>query len=297
MIKKIELINSNITRNRRFVVSKLYVITSDVRVKKNVKLTIEDGVKILIQNGAKEKLKLRRAAFIFEPGSILNAKKFSVKACDENFREEKKSDNGGLWFIGNSRSGSKDTIKTKVNPKISLSSFNATMIKTHYLGRLDPLRDTLRTPAAKDDIDGLSVLGVGLSEWNVLNVQSFYSADDGIDITNSNIKLDRILVRSPVEDGVNLSSSQLEVRLSLNLDVTKTKSRDRDLFDFETDDGPSFLILYPGCQVKLDGVFGDEVILSSSEMPKPITKNDNERRYKFSRKLKKSTLIYSICQD
>ena len=81
------------------------------------------------------------------------------------------------------------------------------------------------------------------------------------------------------------------------MDAKKTKVIDRDLFDFETDDGASYVELHAGCSVRLEGVFGDQIVLSSTEMPKPNTKTDNERQYSFIGKLKRAALIYSIDED
>jgi hypothetical protein len=107
----------------------------------------------------------------------------------------------------------------------------------------------------------------------------------------------RLEIKAPIEDGINLSSSRLEVHRSLNLDVQKTKDKDRDLVDFETDDGASFLELRRGCWIRLKGVFGDQVVLSSKEMPIPNTKDDNEKAYVFRGKLRHAALIYSIDED
>jgi hypothetical protein len=276
---------------------KIYVITSEVHVRKNVRVSIEDGATILLQNGLNPKLKLRRAALIFEPGSILRAQSVSIKACNADFKPVKNADNGGVWFLGNSQSGAKDTVKVSVNRKSPLSSFQAKSISTHYLGRYDPVKELSRSLVVQDDIDGFSIIGVSPQEWQVSEIRSFHSADDGIDLTNSHIQLDKLIVRAPVEDGINLSSSRLEINKSLLVDASKTKVKDRDIVDFETDDGPSFLVLYSGCQMDIKGVFGDQVVLSSEQMPKVITKSDNERSYKFKGKLKKSALIYSLDQD
>ena len=112
-----------------------------------------------------------------------------------------------------------------------------------------------------DDIDGFSVLGVGPDEWQISEVRSFYSGDDGFDVTNSHIKLDRLRVLTPTGDGINLSSSRLEIRRSLIVDVKKTDYTDRDVFDFETDNGACYLEIAQHCHVDLKGIFGDELSL------------------------------------
>ena len=301
MTKKIEILDTDISGRRRLSARRIYVVTTEVHVKANATLTVENGTTILIKNGPVAESKLRRAALIFDQGSALRAKRVYIKACSNDFKQSKLADNAGIWFLGHFQRASKDTLKVKPLRKAMRSSFKADLLATYYLGRLDPLKETTRTLAVQDDIDGLSILGVGPGEWSISEVRSFYSADDGIDLTNSHISLDRLKVQSPVEDGINLSSSQLEVRKSLKLKVKKTadhnQGRDRDLVDFETDNGPSFVVLHAKCKTDLNGVFGDEVALISNEMPIPDTSTDNETPYKFKGKLKQAALIYSIDQD
>ncbi len=294
---KINVINKDITRNMHFSAGRVYAITALVRIRKNVTLKVDDGVTILIQNGFKEKSPLARSALVFEKGSKLRAQRLYVRACNADLRPTKITDNGGLWFLGNFQSAEKDNICTQIKRKASLSSFKATLIATYHLGRLDPLHKTSQTHDQDDDVDGLSILGVGPAEWSIPEVQSYYSADDGIDLTNSHIRLNKLKIKAPVEDGINLSSSRLEVIQSLTLDVSKTNHTDRDLFDFETDDGASFLELHAQCQLNLHGVFGDELVLASKEMPRPNTSSNNETSYQFKGRLKRAALIYSLDAD
>jgi hypothetical protein len=291
-----EIIQSDITTNRRFSKSKVYVIASEVRVRKGVRVIIEDGTTILIMNGLKPKCHLLRAALIFDQGSILRAKRFYVKACNASYRQVKQADNGGLWFLGNYQDASKDKLTIKANRKTPPSSFQADLIATYYLGRLDPMKKTTRTKVVNDDIDGLSVLGVSQEEWSIKEIRSFNSGDDGFDVTNSHIRLDRLKVINPTEDGINLSSSRLEVARSLVVDVTKTKVTDRDIFDFETDDGASYLEIAQHCHIDIRGVFGDELVLSAKDLPRP--NNNPEARYKFKGVTRKAAaLVYSINLD
>mgnify|MGYP000700489330 CR=1 FL=1 len=51
MSNNYEILQGNITRNRRLSARKIYIICSEVRVRKNVRLIIEDGTTLLIQNG------------------------------------------------------------------------------------------------------------------------------------------------------------------------------------------------------------------------------------------------------
>lgn len=296
MPRTYEILDRDITGNRRFSASKTYVVVADVRVRRNAHLVIEDGTTILIQNGKLPDAHLLRASLIFEQGSTLRARRFYVRACDESHRQTKVADNGGLWFLGNYQDASKDTVKVKRGRTQPPSSFKADLIATYYLGRKDPLKETSRTRAVQDDIDGFSVLGVGPEEWMISEVRSFHSADDGFDVTNSHLRLDRLKVVSPVEDGINLSSSRVEVKRSLIVDVTKTKVLDRDIFDFETDDGASYFEIAQHCHIDIRGVFGDELVLSSKDLPKP--NNNPEARYKYKGVNKKAAaLVYTINQD
>jgi len=299
MNKTIEIISSDILKNKTLSDKKTYVIEGEVRVRKGVKLTIRDKVTILLVNGVFSKSVVRRSTLIFAQGSTLSAKRVYIKACTVQHKPVKNADNGGVWFLGNYKDASKDKVSVKTNRKIGLSRFTASSVTTHYLGRKDTYLSakTGRVLDIGDDIDGFSVLGVGPQEWNIASVRTFYSADDGIDVTNSHIKLDRLEIRHPVEDGMNISSSRVEIHKSLLLDVTKTSEADRDLFDLETDDGASFVELYSRCWVRLKGVFGDQVVLSSTEMPRPDVSDDNEVPYVFEGQLKETSLIFSIDND
>lgn len=298
MKKPVKTIQSDIKKSTKLKANTLYVIDAEVHVCSGVTLTIEDRTTILITNGLKPTSKLRRSALIFDQGSTLQAKRVYIKAGSPEHQPVKHCDNAGIWFLGNFQDASKDTVSVAVNRKKPLSSFNADMIATYYLGRFDPTTENAQTKkiAARDDIDGFSILGVGKNEWNVKAIRSFYSADDGLDITNSHIRLNRIEIKHPMEDGINLSSSRLEVHKSLILDVTKDSRKDRDLFDFEVDDGSTFLEIHQHCAMDLRGCFGDEVVLSSIDLPTP---NPNpEARYVFKGKSsKRSSLVYSIGRD
>lgn len=298
-MKPIAILPSHIRKNTVLSAKKTYVVRGEVRVLKKIKLTIQDQTTLLLVNGVFPKSRVKRSTLIFEQGSQLKAGRLHLKAADANFKPVKLADNGGLWFIGNYADASKDGISIKTNRKIPLSKFTAQCITTRYLGRADDYISpkTGKRITTGDDIDGFSVLGVGPTEWKIDAVTSHHSADDGVDFTNSHVRLMRLEVKAPTEDGINLRSSRLEIHRSLKLDVTKKNISDRDLVDLETDDGASYLELYRGCWVRLCGVFGDQVVLSSKEMPTPNTKDDNEKVYRFSGKLKQAALIYSIDED
>ena len=298
-MKKIEVISTKINKNKTLKADTTYVIQGEVHVLKGITLKIEDRVTILLMNGVFPKSILRRTALIFAQGSSLLAKRLYIKACDIHHKPVKSSDNGGIWFLGNFNDASKDKVAVKVNRKNPLSVFKADMVAAYYLGRKDLYTSTKTGKELRigDDIDGVSVLGVGPTEWNISEIRSHYSGDDGLDVTNSHIKLDRIEIKHPTEDGMNISSSRVEIHKSLLLDVRKTKITDRDLFDLETDDGASFIELHRRCRVRLDGVFGDQLVLSSKDMPQPNLKDDNETNYTYSGQLKTASLIYSIDLD
>ncbi|MDN3988801.1 hypothetical protein [Zwartia vadi] len=298
MNQRIELISRDIKNNTTLKAHTTYVIDAEIHVKSGVTLTIEDRTILLITNGLKPKSRLRRSCLIFDQGSTLSAKRLYVKAASDKHKPVKQSDNGGIWFLGNFQDATKDSISVVENRKKPLSSFNAEMIATYYLGRHDPLSETKKQKAiaARDDIDGFSILGVGKKEWNVRTVRTFYSGDDGLDITNSHISFDRIEIKNPMEDALNFSSSRVEVHKSLIIDATKDQRADRDIFDFEVDDGSTFMEIYQHCSINICGCFGDEVVLSSIDLPHPNPNPD--ARYAFKGKSKnRSTLVYSIRRD
>jgi hypothetical protein len=279
----------------------VWVVDREVHVLDGAELIIENGATILILNGVVESSTLRRAALIFDPGSRLMAARFSVRAGSPKYRISRTSDNGGLWFLGTYASGSNDGISVIKKAGQFPSLFQATSITASYLGRKDPEpgspEEALSEDNYEDDIDGVKLIGVGPDEWQVSQLRSLHSGDDGFDLTNSHIRINRLEIRKPTEDGLNVSSSRIEIRRSLILDLEKTSYTDRDLFDLETDDGASFVELPRGCWVRLNGVFGDELILSSKDMAAPDVSDDNETAYYFSGKLKADALVFSISED
>jgi hypothetical protein len=76
-----------------------------------------------------------------------------------------------------------------------------------------PVSKGAQTPVAQSF--PIKLIGVGPHEWQVSQLRSLHSADDGVDLTNSHIRLNRLEVRQPTEDGLNLSSSRIEIRRSL----------------------------------------------------------------------------------
>ena len=297
--RPIQLISADITCSCNFSAETVWVVDREVHVLDGAELSIADGTRILILNGVVSSSRIGRAALIFDPGSTLSAARFSVYAGSSQHRISRTSDNGGLWFLGAYAAGASDGIRLAKAAAQRPSLFQAASITVSHLGRLDTSRSPRkgREPDSDDDIDALKLIGVGPDEWQVSQLRSLHSADDGVDLTNSYIRLNRLEVRNPTEDGLNLSSSRIEIRRSLCLDVQKTSATDRDLFDFETDDGGSFVELPRGCWVRLNGVFGDQLVLSSQDMHPPLVSDNLECPYSFSGKLKSDAVVFSVSQD
>ena len=299
--RPVKLISSDISGSCHLAAHTVWVVDREVHVLEGAELTVDDRTTILILNGVVETSKLRRAALIFDPGSKLEAARFSVRAGSPKYRISRTSDNGGLWFLGTYSSGSNDGISVIKKKGQFPSSFQASSITASHLGRKDPKpgspEEALSEDNYEEDIDGVKLIGVGPDEWHVSQLRSLHSGDDGFDLTNSHIRINRLEIRKPTEDGLNVTSSRIEIRRSLILDLEKTTYTDRDLFDLETDDGGSFVELPRGCWVRLNGVFGDQLILSSKDMAAPDVSDDSETSYYFSGKLASDTLVYSLSQD
>ena len=279
------ILKSDIISSRVFLKKNTYIVIGEVRVLANVTLTIEDGTTILLVNGP------MRSSFIFDTGSILEAKHVYFRACDSKYNIVKHANNGGLWFLGSSSNAEKDLITVKYS--VTPSSFTATRIFTAYLGRCDPKGGDSPTT---DDIDAISVLGVGSNEWNISSVVSYYSGDDGFDVENSAITLKYLRVIEPKEDGLNITSSRLNILNSLEIDMGKSSVKDRDIFDLEPDEGQAYVRLEQGCDVNISGIFGDELKLVSSDLPQP----DGDKYYTFKGKSENGqTYVYSqkVCED
>lgn len=279
------LITKDINSSRTFVKSTTYVIKGAVRVLKNVELTIENGTTILLVNGS------MRSSLIFNTGSKLVAEHIYFRACDAAYNLVKTANNGGLWFLGSSSNAEKDQITVKYN--VTPSSFQAIRIFSAYLGRCDPKGGDSPTT---DDIDAISVLGVGGNEWNISSIVSYYSGDDGFDVENSAITLKYLRIVEPKEDGLNITSSRVNILNSLEVDMGKSGKKDRDIFDLEPDEGQTYVRLEEGCDVNISGVFGDQLKLVSSDLPQP----NGDKYYAFNGKLVNGqTYVYSqkICKN
>lgn len=294
------IINNNITSNTIFSNKNTYFINNEVHVLANITLTIENKTNIFIVNGLIKSPRLNFNALIFDTGSKLIANQFTVKACNKNFVEEKKADNGGLWFCGSSAKADKDNIY--VTYSTNTSSFTANKIYVWYLGHFD--KDDKKV----DDVDAISVLGVGSNEWNIKAVYSYYSGDDGFDVEESSITLETLVVIYPTEDALNITSSR--VNITKCFEAKTYLYNDRHLFDLEVDKGPSYVRLAKGCKVCVNGIFGTEVTLVTADMP-PVKGNvryvysgilTNGQSYIYSTKFDAPKLpqiadIYNFFQD
>lgn len=289
-----EFLQGSITGTLHLRAGVAYVATADVRIRSGAKLVVEDGVTILILNGLVPSSPIGHAALIFEQGSALQAGRLYIRACNARFRPVKKADNGGVWFFGGYRSAAKDGLEVTAALPSAASFFSAALIAVYHLGHGDPAVPS--NDPLLDDRDGFSLMGVGPQEWQVAELRSFHSGDDGLDLTNSQIRLQRLHVVAPSEDGINLSSSKLEVARSLVVDVSMTDVPDRDIFDFEVDDGPSYVEIAQHCHVDIRGVFGDQLHLVSPDMP--AANHAEDVPYRFKGFLRQSpALVYSLNED
>ena len=260
---------ADITRNTTFRAGTTYVITTEVHVTEGTTLTIEDGVQVLIRNGYIPKRTLTSAALIFDSGSRLRARTVSFAASDAGDRLATSAVNGGVFFCGAFRSGTKDDISSRSGVGVRNSSFIAEHIVCSYLGRTDPVPGD---GGDRDDIDAISLIGVGPTEWRVGAVSSTNSGDDGFDVTNSSIGLAALTVVNPIEDGLNITSSLVRITGACTVAMSRSTAVDRELFDLETDSGPARVVFQRLAALDLRGYWGDrydEVLLASSDMPQP----------------------------
>jgi hypothetical protein len=298
-------IRSDITSDRSLRNGRLYVISGQVHVKSGITLTVEDGVRVGIRNGRVRNCRLARAALIFESGAALQALRLTLFACGRGGNAEKQADNGGIWFCGAHHSAHKDGIHVRKARGTPASAFRAKSLSARYLGRADAPEGT---PQAQyddahnlDDLDAVSVMGVGLAEWQIEALHILGAGDDALDLQNSVICLGRLAIHNPTEDALNISSSglhiteQLRVRMTRRGEVTD-EDADRDIFDFGVDDSPSHVSLHRGTLVKLAGVFGDEITLHSKNMP--AFQEAGREMYLFSDRCERAlTLIQSVDKD
>jgi hypothetical protein len=288
-------LSGDITSNTTFSAGTVYVITGEVHVRSGVTLSIEDGVEVRIRNGNKNFATLTSRALIFDSGSSLVAENVIFQAANDANEPVQEADNGGVFFCGGTRNATKDDVSSqRVGPEPRWS-FQATSIVANFLGRKDPLGGD-GNGNARDDIDAVSVIGVVSAEWNVKAVEINHSGDDGFDLTDSNIEMESVKVIDPVEDGVNLTSSDLGITKLLEVDMTDSTAPDREIFDFEGP-GPCTLTVSRQARVDIRGywdnsIFDTPIYLASDDMKPPD--QTARKLYEWKGPLEKSAaIIYS----
>ncbi len=285
--KKLEVITEDIFINAKFTSDTVYVIVGEVRILGGVCLEVENNTEIYITNGIffNKQNQPVKSKLIFDVGSKLYGDNIFFKACGTNYLAEDIANNGGLFFLGSSSQADTDFVSS--NFSVIGSSFNAEFISLSYLGGKDDT--TNKSSEDLDDYNAISIIGVNNNEWAIKNVYSEFSGDDGFDVENSSIELNTIRVKLPTEDGLNITSSRVNILDSLSVNMEITQVFDRDIFDLEIDDGTSFIRLAHGCKVQIDGIFGDQLTLVSDDLPQP----DGDKPYVFNGKiLKGQTYIY-----
>lgn len=272
-----QVISGDIIKNTTLRAGTTYIIDGEVHVKKNVTLTIEDGVKVDIRNGRRPITNLLDASsLVFDSGSKLvvgtTTKPGTVyfNAVDINNREVPYADNGGVFFCGTYRSGSRKGITVDLAQTRGLkSSFTAAKLVFSYCGRTDPLGRN-GDKFGGDDMDPISIIGMGPTEWKIDAVESRYSGNNGFDVTNSTFSIDNIQVAAAIEDGLNITSSNVTITKNLSIEMTASQANDRELFDLEADNGRATVIINQRAFVNLQGYLGgqyDEVTITSPDLP------------------------------
>ena len=298
--EQVSLITSDISRSTTLRRGTIYIVDGEIHVLRGVTLTIEDGVTVLIRNGYRQNRLLSCNALIFDSGSALRATTVTFAAADETNRMAMVANNGGVFFLGTARSCSKDGISVNAAAASGRSSFTATLMVASFLGRTDPFgRDSDGND--RDDIDAVSVLGMGQTEWRIKAVRTENSGDDGFDVTSSTIVLDSLTVINPVEDGLNVTSSIVDIRRSLTISMSPSRAPNRELFDLEVDNGPARVVIARLAAVDLRGYWGnvyDEVGLNSPDMPRPPRRGGESQWYVFSGILRTGpAIVYSLKAD
>jgi len=269
-------VSSDIAGDATFRAGNVYVITGEVHVLSGVTLSIEDGVEVRIRNGKENFATLTSRALIFDSGSSLVAENVIFQAANDANEPVEEADNGGVFFCGGTRNATKDDVSSQQVGPEPRWSFRATSIVANSLGRKDPPEGD-GDGNGRDDIDAVSVIGMVFDEWNIEAVEINRSGDDGFDLTDSNIEMERVKVIDPTEDGVNLTSSELTVkstgRLEVDMNDTVTTGPDREIFDFE---GPGACTLTVTREASVDirgfwdnSPFDTTIYLTSADMEQP----------------------------
>lgn len=296
----IAVVTADIVRDTVFRQGTTYVIDGEVHVRGGVTLTIEDGVTVLIRNGYRNNRLVDTNTLIFDSGSRMRAATVSFGAADDLGRPVAVANNGGVFFCGTFRSCTKDGVSVNTATVSGRSSFTADRVVASYVGRPDPSGGD-GDGNNRDDIDAISVLGMGQTEWRVKAVQSDHSGDDGFDVTNSSITLDSLTVVRPMEDGLNVTSSFVQIRRQLSIDMSPIRSADRELFDLEVDGGPARVVIDRLAAVNLAGYWGnvyDDVNLNSPDMPRPPRRGGASQWYEYHGTLSKGpAIVFSLKTD
>jgi hypothetical protein len=294
------VISSDIVKNTVWRSGRTYIIDGEIHVRSGVTLTIDDGVTVLIRNGYRPQRTLTASALIFASGSRLLAKTVTFGSADDQNRQTTITNNGGVFFLGTARSGSKDGVTVDTSAAAGRSSFVADLLVFDSLGRADP-RYGDGDGNERDDIDAVSLLGLDLTEWRVKAVRSQNSGDDGFDVTNSSIALDSLTVVNSAEDGVNVTSSIVQIRRSLTVAMSPSISPDRQLFDLEVKAGATRIAIDRRAYVDLRGSWGsvyNEVNLNSLDMPAPPRRGTTSQWYVYAGMLSRGpALVYSTIAD
>ena len=292
------IITSDIVRDTTWRRGSTYIIDGEIHVRPGVTLTIDDGVTVLVRNGYRPIRTITASALIFDSGSKLRAKTATFGSADDQNRQTTTPQNGGVFFLGTSRSCSKDGVTVDTSAAAGRSSFVADLLVFDSLGRSDP---RYGDGGGRDDIDAVSLLGLDSTEWRVKSVRTQNSGDDGFDVTNSSITLDSLTVVNPVEDGLNITSSIIQIRRALTVAMSSSISPDRQLFDLEVDDGSARISIERLAFVDLRGYWGsvfNEVNLSSRDMPTPPRWGTTAQWYVFADTLRRGpALVYSTIAD
>lgn len=292
------IITSDVIRDTTWRRGTTYIVDGEIHVRPGVTLTIDDGVTVLVRNGYRPKRTITASALIFDSGSRLRAKTVTFGSADDQNRPSTAPNNGGVFFLGTARSCSKDGITVDTSAASGRSSFVADLLVFDSLGRSDPrYGDTVDT----DDIDAVSLLGLDRTEWRVKAVRTQNSGDDGFDVTNSSIALDSLTVVNPSEDGLNVTSSIVQIRRGLTVAMSPSISPDRQLFDLEVDNGGSRIAIDRLADVDLRGYWGsvfNEVNLNSLDMPSPPRRGTTSQWYVYAGILTRGpALVYSTIAD
>jgi hypothetical protein len=253
-----------------------YIVVDDVHVSQGVTLTVQNGAEICIRNGEvlSPRNRTGRSTLIFDSGSSLIAGTMVVNACDDQGGFTTKANNGGIVFLGTLKTSVLVYKDNLINNQWSPlpSRFSVARLEMNYLGAEDsrPIWQNLGTkePKVIDDWDAISFIGVSPTEWESSNqIISNNSGQNGIDILNSKLRISQLEIYSPVEDGINLTSSDVQILNRLVDHTYVTDVWDRDLFDFEVDWGYSLLQVLPGSSISLHGIFGDQLVFYPGDCP------------------------------